>query len=115
MGIFKRIFGGGSGGGQRGFGDGDPAHLLSVYVQPRGCDEVVQVRVNLHNDLSENDDGGGYIVRKTVMGTTCFQRAELTMSFDGNRRVRDQQVEGGTIVDAAALAAWKATRGESAS
>lgn len=107
MAFFKRIFGGGGGSSAS---QGEPAHLLSVYVQPSGCDEVVLVRINLHNDLSQTDDGTGYWVRKMVMGTTCFKRVELEFTFDSNRRIRERQITGGALVDADAYAAWQASR-----
>jgi hypothetical protein len=113
MGILRKIFGGGGSqgsGGSRGFGDGEPAHIVSVYVQPRGCDEVVRVRINLHNDLSATDDDSGFIVNKTAMGTTCFQRVELTIQFDKNRRIVESQAAGGTVVDQTAYDAWVASR-----
>jgi hypothetical protein len=78
---------------------------LYYYVRPRGCDEVVRVRIHPYNDLSEHD-GGGYFVRKVVMGSTCFQRVELELEFNGNRVVTDTRVSGGELVDAAAYEAW---------
>jgi hypothetical protein len=111
MNFFKNLFGRGgsaSGGGARGFGDA-PAHLLSVFVQPRGCDEVVHVRINLHNDLSERDEGG-YLVNKVVMGTTCFQRVELSLTFDAKRQIVERQISGGTLVDEDAYSAWQAAQ-----
>jgi hypothetical protein len=54
---------------------------LYVYVRPTGCDEVIRVRINLLNDLSD-------------------------LAFDGQRRIREQHITGGEFVDAAAYEAW---------
>lgn len=104
MNLLKRLFG-----GRSSFGTGsDPA--LYVYVQPRGCDEVVRVRINVINELSPNEDFSGFFIQKTVTGTTCFQRAELLLTFDRDKRLIEQQVLDGTLVDAAAYAAWQESR-----
>lgn len=103
MNFFKKLFGGGSG------SPGD-ANAMIVFVKPNGCDEVVRVRINLYNDPSLNDDSDGYFVQKMVMGTKCFQRAELTVTFDKNKRVTDKKVTGGTIVDEAAYSVWLASQ-----
>jgi hypothetical protein len=79
---------------------------LYVYVRPTGCDEVIRVRINLLNDLSESDEGGSYFVHKLARGVKCRQNIEIDLAFDGQRRIREQHITGGEFVDAAAYEAW---------
>lgn len=62
-------------------------------------DEIVEIRVHPHNDLSLNDDGT-YFVRKTVVGNKHFRRAELVIHFDKRRGIRDHEISGGELVTA---------------
>jgi hypothetical protein len=109
MGIFKKIFGGGAAGnkgsGKRGFGGGD-ARGLYLYIKPFGCDEIVQVRIDKHNDLSESDDGVLF-ARKLARGTKCTRSVEMEIFFDKNRNYVDAQLKGGELVDEAAYLAWQ--------
>ncbi len=74
----------------------DAAYML--HVRCRRCGEVISTRVDLRNALNPNDEGG-YTSRKTLVGNqTCFQRIEVTLKFDQNRRLIDQEVIHGEIV-----------------
>lgn len=76
-----------------------PAHVVSVRCNR--CGEILTARIDLGNDLSRADDGG-FIVRKTVMGSgenRCFQRVEVTLHFDEKYTVTDREISGGTFVD----------------
>ncbi len=108
MDFLKKLLGG-SGGGSSGFSGGKDSAMY-VYVQPRGCEEVVRVRINVLNELSQTDDYNGFFVTKTVMGVKCFQRAELTLSFDKNKRLIDKQVTNGAVVDESAYRSWQASQ-----
>lgn len=62
------------------------------------CGEVIEGRVNLANDLSAEDEGGGFHARKVLMGSGhCFQRIEVELHFDPERRLIDKHIEGGTF------------------
>jgi hypothetical protein len=114
MSIFGLGGGGGSGGrpGDRG---------LYVYVRCNRCQDVVRVRINVANELSEltdEDDEGvenprdshpnaRYTITKGVVDTTCYRKMSLTMLFDARRREVDRQIEGGTSVD---QDAWEAAQ-----
>ena len=65
---------------------------LYYYVKPKGCDEVVRVRIDRNNDLSLADDGKNYWVHKVVMGTKCFQRAEIDFYFNGSRQLTSTEI-----------------------
>ncbi|MFZ4813708.1 MAG: DUF3592 domain-containing protein [Phototrophicaceae bacterium] len=81
---------------------------LYFYVRPRGCEEVVAVRIDTHNDLSLGDDGE-YFVNKTVRGShRCFNPADLELRFNTGRQLVSSGVQGGELVDEATYAAWQA-------
>jgi hypothetical protein len=78
VGFFKKILGGG------------PATFKSDFytfsVACSRCGEVIEGRVNLSNDLSADDEGNGYHVRKVLMGSGhCFQQIEVYLRFDAER------------------------------
>jgi hypothetical protein len=108
MGFLRRLFGGGSG--------GSPADKAGMYfyVRPKHCNEIVQVRVNVLNDLSESDDGESYFIRKAVRATRCPFASELYVTFDKNRRVLDIGVQDGVAVDEADYNAWLESKNQPA-
>jgi hypothetical protein len=76
-----------------------------IYVQCKSCGEKIRTRVNLYNDLSIQYGEGGqqdtYLCRKTIMGKArCFQRLEVTLSFNAQRQLIDQQIKGGEFIKA---------------
>jgi outer membrane protein assembly factor BamE (lipoprotein component of BamABCDE complex) len=105
MNFLKKLFSGGGGGATEDRG-------RYFYVQPKMCPEVVRVRVDPMNDLSQADDGDGYYVRKMASGHRCPFQAELEIYFDKNRRVVNTDVTNGKLVDEAA---WLAQQPEDAS
>ncbi|MEW6717897.1 MAG: hypothetical protein AB1345_10395 [Chloroflexota bacterium] len=67
------------------------------------CGEVIRTRLNLSSDLSiryeEGTDKISYFCRKTLMGSKrCFQRIEVELTFDDQRRLMDGQIVGGQFV-----------------
>jgi hypothetical protein len=105
MEILKRLFGGGGARGEDSAG-------LYYYVKLKGSDEVVRVRINRNNDLSQEDGTKGFWVHKVVMGTTGFQRAELDLHFNQNRQLSSSEVSGGDLVTFADYQAWVASQAE---
>ena len=72
-----------------------------INVRCRRCGEVIPVRVDLLNDLSLDYDSGQYTAHKTVVGdgkNRCFQRVELALTFDANRKLLTQDAVGGDII-----------------
>ena len=60
------------------------------------CGEIIEGRVDLDNDLSLNDDGNGYLVRKTLMGSNrCFQQIQVELNFDSGRQITEKNISGG--------------------
>jgi hypothetical protein len=92
MGILKRLFGGGS---KSGSNDGDDSNAIIYYVKVRKCGAVARVRVDTRNDLSLDDDGENYVVRKQVVDNVCYGMAEIELHFDANRNETSRHVEGG--------------------
>jgi hypothetical protein len=101
MGLLKkiaRLFAAPAAGGAR--------PVLPLYVACARCGEVIVAEINLHNDLSLDDDetgeaGTNYICRKVLTGRQrCFQPIEVVLRFDTQRRLVECQVTGGRQVEA---------------
>ncbi|HEY9151921.1 MAG TPA: hypothetical protein VIN60_03475 [Anaerolineales bacterium] len=91
MSFLKNLFGGLAAPSQSGF--------YSFAVKCNRCGEVIEGRVNLANDLSLDDDGDGFFVRKVVMGSgRCFQQIEIELKFDMSKKAIEKLVTGGTFI-----------------
>lgn len=108
MEFFKKLFGGGGGAGN---GGGDRAGLY-FYIQPKGCDEIVRVRIDTNNDLSLADDNSTYWVHKVVRGSTykCNRSAELDLFFGSDRRLQNTDVKNGALVTKEDYESWVASQ-----
>lgn len=74
-----------------------------LWVRCNRCGEALSTRVDLLNDLSRDYDTGHYTVRKLIVGggeNRCFQRIEVELTFDKNKRLIDQSISGGQIIEA---------------
>ncbi len=72
---------------------------LYYYVKCDRCGEVIRVRINPMNDLSQTDEGQGYFVRKVIVGTRCYNRIEAEFSYGLNRKLANTTISGGKLVD----------------
>jgi hypothetical protein len=92
MGFLKNLFGGGA---------AKPEKRYYIFnVKCNRCGEIIEGRVDLDNDLSLNDEGNGYIVRKGLIGNNrCFQRIEVEIQFTSDRTLIEQQAHGGVLVE----------------
>jgi hypothetical protein len=85
------------------FGDGGAESDASgyyVYVRCRRCGEPIMTRIDVRNELSQRDEGG-YVVRKTLVGNRrCFERIEVTLVFDAERRLAERTIERGEFITA---------------
>jgi hypothetical protein len=75
-----------------------------VAVRCNRCGETLRARVNLHNDLSieygEGDRETTYFCRKILIGDKlCFQRVEVELTFDAQRRLIDRKITGGSFLE----------------
>lgn len=101
MQFLKRLFGGG----------GSPAQQhLKVYVKPKMCKIILQVDIDLINQLSMNDDGDGYWVRKIANNPRCPFEAEMTLYFDKNRNLINREITNGEFVTEAAYQEYQAAQ-----
>lgn len=83
------------------FSGGTTDNVHWVYVRCNRCGETIKTRIDVRNDLSLQDDGS-YLVNKVLMGSGhCFERIAVTLTFDGQRRVTDRQIQRGTFISAA--------------
>lgn len=96
--LAKSIFGRSSSSGPDG-GMYFYVRLYHVPGRPSPQDEIVEIRVHPHNDLSLGDDGN-YFVRKTVVGNKNFRRADLTIHFNKRRQIAEHDISGGELVTA---------------
>ena len=77
---------------------GDGAYWL--YVRCRRCSEVIKTRLDLQNNLSQNDEGC-YTAHKTLVGSRlCFERIEVILNFDENRQLVSQDIVHGDFITA---------------
>jgi hypothetical protein len=71
-----------------------------VYVRCRRCGEAIKTRIDLSHDLSPQDEGG-FVVRKTLVGDQlCFERIEVTLTFDENRQLAGREIMRGDFITA---------------
>jgi hypothetical protein len=69
---------------------------FTYHVKCNRCGEILEGRVDLDNDLSLNDEGNGYIVRKGLIGANrCFQQIEVELTFDSSRQLMEKNISGG--------------------
>jgi len=82
-----------------------PKHEKRYYtfnVRCNRCGEIIEGRIDLDNDLSLNDEGDGYLVRKGLIGsggTLCFQQVEVEIQFTSARELTERKIQGGTFVE----------------
>ncbi len=93
LGFLSRLFGGGS---------SPRSHDGGIYVRVKcdACGEVVQTRINPSSELSQLDEGGGYFVRKVLVGQQCFRPIEVQLRYSDLRGTEiGREVRGGTSVE----------------
>jgi len=79
-----------------------PDKIYITYARCRRCGEMLKARINLQNDLSLQDDGF-YIVNKTLIGENlCFERIEISLTFNKNKELIDQFISRGEFITAEA-------------
>jgi hypothetical protein len=92
MGFLKNLFSGATA--------KPPKRYYTFHVKCNRCGEVIEGRIDLDNDLSLNDEGNGYLVRKGLMGSNrCFQQIEVELTFDSSRQLTEKAITGGTFVE----------------
>ena len=79
------------------------SRILWLYVKCDKCGEILKGRVDLHNDLSiqyaESGSGTSYFCRKVFVGSNrCYRPIEVELTFDGKRKLMNQEIKGGEFV-----------------
>jgi len=73
-----------------------------VRVRCDKCGEVLETRVDLYHDLSveygDRPAEDRYHSRKVLMGDNCFQRVEVELQFNQNRKLTEVEVDGGEFL-----------------
>lgn len=73
-----------------------------IAVRCNRCGETLRARVDLRNDLSieYGDSATTYFCRKVLIGEGhCFQRVEVELTFDADRRLINREISGGQFVE----------------
>jgi len=94
LGFLRRLFGGGSNSAR--------SHDGGIYVRVKcnACGEVVQTRINPTSELSQSDEGGGYFVRKVLVGQQCFRPIEVELHYADLRGTEiSREIHGGTSAE----------------
>jgi hypothetical protein len=96
MGFLARLFGG----SKKSQDNGLYFYIRLYHVpnKPTPQDEFVKVRVDMVHDLSLADEGDGYFIHKEVLGPKNFRRATLSLHFDNQRRLQNQEIVGGELM-----------------
>ncbi len=94
----------------KGSASGDGANILWLYVQCGRCGTPVATRINLFNDLSLDESGNGYVLRKEIMDDKCFRLMAAELEFDEGRHLLDRRIEGGKFLTRADYDALRAER-----
>jgi hypothetical protein len=93
MSFLSRLFGGGR-------GARSPDGGIYIRVKCNACGEIVQARINPNAELSQNDEGQGYFVRKVLVGKECFRPIEVELRYsDLGKTEISREVKGGTSVE----------------
>lgn len=95
MDFLKRLFGGDNKPGAR---DESDANAVILYIKVKKCGAITRLRVDKRNDLSLDDDGESYVVRKQVVDNVCYGMAELEMHFDANHNETNRAIANGEFV-----------------
>ena len=93
MTFLRRLFGGG--------GSTPSQRDNGIYIRVRcdACGEIVQARVSPTSELSLEDDGQTYFVRKVLVGKDCFRPIEVELRYSDLRGTEvSREVRGGTSV-----------------
>ena len=78
---------------------------MDIYVKCDRCGEIIKTHIIMGSECvpTYNDEGPAYILRKELIGSKCPNRVQLSMDFDGMKRIINREISGGTIQDMAEL------------
>lgn len=92
MSIFKKLFS----------TDKSDRYLL-LYAKCGRCEEIIEARIDLYNDLSidygEAGKSQSYLCRKVLIGSgRCYNPIEIIMEFDSKRKLLNKSIHSGSFV-----------------
>lgn len=107
MGFLGRLFpnlGKSQSKGKAGYTTTDGPHGLWFYVRCDKCDEKIAVRLRTTSEVQKREGPdeelglGHYFVKKTIVGSNCYQRIEATVDFDVKYNVVDSAIHQGQLI-----------------
>jgi hypothetical protein len=80
-----------------------PDYHHMIFVRCSKCGETIEARIDLRNDLSiqYGDDGEAdyFYTRKSLVGSSlCFERVEIELTFDDDRKLIGRNITGGEFL-----------------
>lgn len=73
------------------------SRYVTLYVKPKACREVIEMRIDRANELSLRDDGM-YYVRKLGRGQRCPFPVEIELVFSAKRELLEKTIHNGEEV-----------------
>ncbi|NLL48425.1 MAG: hypothetical protein GX249_07560 [Firmicutes bacterium] len=107
MGFLDRLFpnlGKSRARGKSGYTRAEGPHGLWFYVQCDRCGEKIAVRLRTTSEVQKREGPdadlgpGQYFVRKTIVGSQCYQRIEATVDFDSKYNLVDADIKHGKLI-----------------
>lgn len=83
--------------------DEDDGEAFYLYIECERCKDLVSVRVNRRNDLSQefNQSSGAvtsYRYQKGIVDQKCFRPIHVTITFDSSQREEMRDIAGGRFL-----------------
>jgi hypothetical protein len=81
----------------------DDGEAFYLYIECDRCNDLVSVRVNRRNDLSQefNPSTGAvtsFRYQKGIVDQRCFRPIHVTLTFDSNQREEMRDIAGGRFI-----------------
>jgi hypothetical protein len=95
--MFKKL-------GKKLFAGGSPPAPGGFFLKVRCnvCGEVFNLFINTSTDLGQNfTEGGGmtYSLNKEIVGGYCRNLIQVSMVFDGSKKMISREIENGVFID----------------
>lgn len=79
--------------------DDDSDEAFYLYIRCDRCNDLVAVRINRRNDLSQEfhpstGEVTGYRVQKGIVDQRCFRPIHVSMLFDPGQRELNRDIDG---------------------
>lgn len=84
---------------------------LYVYARCNRCGAVLHTRLDVKREAAPNFEEGGYILRKEMMDSKCFELMHAEFRFDDNRNLIEKSIDGGEFIT---RQEWESQRADTA-